>query len=404
MMRCWVGAAVIAGCLGFVTAARAQLPPPTAQDTMPEPIPFCPQTPQAGPDMIPGPLNPLIAPHGPGPDLSLPNDGSGAFPCCPPLKPKGCCYFDVGAQMLMRQHPFGGPISLLDPQNLDTGNPPPGSPPFLQHFSDIDPRFSAGPRGTLGYVFDGNQAIEVSAYYLFETNSTIAAAIPGRIDSFFINPPLGFEGDNGLWLQADRMTTTLSSTLWSAEANYRCCDVAITGAELIAGVRYLDLDERLTNLTDDDGLVFPLANGQPDPTRVATYMVRTHNHLVAPQLGFEWERCLTCWLDLGLMAKGAWGVDFVDLDRQLVRGDGFLGFSSHRSETQFAQMYELNAFVDIHIVERCRVRLGYTTLWFANMANVSDQFDFNLQNTDSFNSRNGSVFFHGPMVEFQFLF
>ena len=188
------------------------------------------------------------------------------------------------------------------------------------------------------------------------------------------------------------------------EANYRYTDAAVTGAELIAGFRYLDLDERLSTFTDDDGVQFPLTNGQADPDRVATYAVRTHNHLIAPQLGFEWDKNLTHWLGLGVSAKGAWGANFVTLDRSLVRGDGFVGFAGSKSETQFSQMYEINAFVDFHILERLTLRMGYNTMWFLDMANVVDQYDFNLQNTNNINNRNGSIFFHGPMAELQFLF
>ncbi len=60
-----------------------------------------------------------------------------------------------------------------------------------------------------------------------------------------------------------------------------------------------------------------MTNGQPDPTRVATYSVQTHNRLLAPQLGFEWDKSLTDWLALGVTAKGAWGEpNFVELDRR----------------------------------------------------------------------------------------
>ena len=244
----------------------------------------------------------------------------------------------------------------------------------------------------------------MSGFYIFQNNSTASIQAPGRIDSFFGNPPLGFEGDNGLWLQADRMSTSFSSTLWNAEANYRYTDAAVTGAELIAGVRYLDLDERLSSVTDDDGFQFPMINGQSDPARVATYSVRTHNHLVAPQLGFEWDKELAHWLTLGVAGKGAWGANFVTLDRSLVRGDGFVGFNNSKSETQFSQMYEIHAFVDFHLLERLNLRMGYNTMWFLNMANVVDQYDFNLQNTGNVNNRDGSIFFHGPMAELQFLF
>jgi hypothetical protein len=104
------------------------------------------------------------------------------------------------------------------------------------------------------------------------------------------------------------------------------------------------------------------------------------------------------------MAKGAWGADFVDLNRQLIRGDGFLGFQGARSTVQFGQMYEFNAFVDINILERARLRFGYNAMCLFNVANVGDQFDFNLQNTNNFNNLRGSVFLQGPMAELQFLF
>ncbi len=401
MKRRWVGAAVLAGCLGLAPAARAQSGP------LPEPIPFCP--PPAAPcgtPVAPGPLSTATAPPGPCADLSLPNDGSGAFPCqC--TEPEEACYFSVGAEMLQRQNlATGGVIAVLDPSGsrIDTGIPPPANSTPIQSLSDIDPHYNAGPRATIGYLFNGNQAVEVGGFYIFQNNPTAAVANPGRVDLPFFNPPLGFEGDNGLWLQADRTTTTFSSVLWTLEANYRYTDAAVTGAELIAGVRYLDLDERLSNFTDDDGISFPLVTGRPDPTREALYQVRTQNRLIAPQLGFEWQKELFKWLDLGVSAKGAWGADFVTLDRSLARGDGFVGFVGNRSETQFAQMYQVNAFVDFNILERLKLRMGYDMVWFLNMANASDQIDFNLQDANSILNRNGSIFFQGPMAELQFLF
>ena len=136
MMRHWVGAAVIAGCLGLAPAARAQSGPP------PEPIPVCPEP---GPNYVPGPLSTSTAPPGPSDCLSLPDDGTGAFPCkCP--EPEEACYFSVGAQMLQRQHlASGGVLAVQDPGKLDTGNPPPADAPVLQSLSDVNPHFNAGP-------------------------------------------------------------------------------------------------------------------------------------------------------------------------------------------------------------------------------------------------------------------
>jgi Putative beta barrel porin-7 (BBP7) len=403
MMRRWVGVAVIAGCLGLAQAARAQFsPPPAGPDALPEPIPVSPEAGQA--NAPGGPVNPECAQPGMPDCLSLPNDGTGAF-SCREIDPERAVFFNVGAQLFQRQKQSqGGKLAVLDPFNIDTGNLPPVGGRAIQEFSDIGTRQNGGPRATLGYLFNTNQSFELTGFYIFQSNQTARLQDPGRIDSPFFNPPLGFEGDNGLWLQADRMSTTLSTTLFSVEGNYRYTDAAVTGAELIVGVRYLDVKERITNTTDDDGVAFPLINGLADPTRIATYSAGAHNRLVAPQLGFEWDKRCCKWLTLGVMAKGAWGVDFVDFNRSLVRGDGFVGFTGKNSEMQFSQMYELNAFVDFHILERARIRLGYSTMWLFNVANAMDQVDFNLQNTSTFNNRNGSIYFQGPMAELQFLF
>ena len=93
----------------------------------------------------------------------------------------------------------------------------------------------------------------------------------GNIDALFSRsrPPLGFEGDNGLWLQADRVSSTFQSELFNGELNYRCWNVGISGLEFIAGVRYLDQREKLSIFTSDDDLTL-VSNGRPpDPKRRA---------------------------------------------------------------------------------------------------------------------------------------
>jgi len=404
MTRRWVGVAVIAGCLAWAQAAPAQVAPgaPGAPAPLPEPIPFSPGA-ECGPNLVPGPVGPSNVPPGPADCLSLPDDGTGAFPC------KECCpeeawYFHVGALALRRQG-LGSDftIAVRDPQNLDTGNPPPAGAPVLQSLSQLDPHFNSGTTATLGFLW-GEHAVELTGYYLFQGNRSRSVVDPGQIDSFFVNTPLGFEGDNGMFLQADRLTSAFSSTLWNVEANYRYTSPALQEAELIVGARYFDLDERISSTFDDDGIAFPLVNGLPDPTRVATYSVRTHNRFMAPQLGFEWDHPLLCWLSLGLGAKGAWGADNVELERQLVRGDGFQGFNGSHSTWQFSHLYEINSFVDIRLLERAKLRLGYNAMWFLHMANVGDQYDFNLQNTTRLLKDNGNVFFHGPLAQLEFLF
>ena len=395
MTRRWVAVAVIAGCLAWAQAAPAQDAP------APEPIPFSP-----GPDgacnLVPGPVGPSNVPPGPPDCLSLPADGTGAFPCKESV-PECAPYFHLGVIAWQRQGLGNFPLAVRDPQNLDTGNPPPAGARVLQSLGQIDPHFNSGATATWGVLF-GENAIEATGYYTFQGNNSRAIANPGRIDSFFHNIPLGFEGDNGLFLQADRLKTTLSATLWGGEVNYRWTNPGVHEAELIVGARYLDLDEKLGSTFDDDGISFPLTNGQPDPRRVATYSARTHNRFMAPQLGFEWDQPVCCWFDVGFGAKGAWGMNDVGLDRSLVRGDGFVGFNGSHNSWQFSHLYELNSFVDIRLLERAKIRLGYNAMWFMHMASVGDQYDFNLQNTSRLIKQDGNVFFHGPLAQLEFLF
>jgi hypothetical protein len=55
-------------------------------------------------------------------------------------------------------------------------------------------------------------------------------------------------------------------------------------------------------------------------------------------------------------------------------------------------------------MERARIHLGYNAMWLANVADAGDQYNFNLQNTNSTANGNHTIFFHGPVVELQFLF
>src|SRR5437763_1230220 len=136
--------------------------------------------------------------------------------------------------------------------------------------------------------------------------------LPGPIDQLFRNPPIGFEGNNGLWLQADRVNTEFRSQMWSTEVNYRYTNAAVLEAELILGVRYVDLWESLNRFTDDDGISNPDPFGNPDPLRQAFYLTEVHNRIVAPQIGFEWGKSATHWFTVGVNAKAALGVDFAE--------------------------------------------------------------------------------------------
>jgi hypothetical protein len=518
-----MGVVLVAAGLALGAPARAQyLPSQVGAARMPEPIPCGPTPPPpAQPNLIPGPLNPQIAPMGPPDCVDLPWDHTSAFQC-ENFVDECHFYVNIGAQALVRQRLGAGQIAARGPdlpgliidrvenridiaesdisavlgrlpaalrsrlsgtrflskvatgENIiDTfqasGIGPallPGLPasrlsPMLMQFNNLVPRMEYGPRLTAGYVW-GDQAIEYTGFYLFKDRKTISKFDFNHVDVLFYNPPAGFglpipfigsepfpgspllsnphnylgSFNHGLWQDANTVAMSFGSTFWSNELNYRKYNIGIHGFELILGMRYVQ--ER-----DDLAILTTQFIGFPE--RTATYSVHTVNNIVAPQVGLEYTLPAFKWLSCGFSAKGAWGANFIDGQVKLERGDGLIGFDTQRAATTFSQIYDLGAFLDFHILERLRLRFGYNALWLIGVATAPDQLDYNLQGNQrpligttfsqetglipnlaqrflqrqvilaqellqSQNSRHGrvdnggSIFFHGPLVELQFLF
>jgi hypothetical protein len=410
MRKWWTGLALWAGCVGLAPLQAQQpnvAPSPWGAARIPEPIP-CYQA----PNIVPGPINPAIAPPGPGPDspLSLPDTHTSAFQC-DNFPPEERPYFHIGALALQRQRLGDFPLAVVDPRQrrIDTGIDPPPNARLVMDMSQISEIMQPGVMATFGWLFDDSKAIEVSGWYIFENTRSLAIKNPGALDSFFQGVPLGFEGDNGMWLQADRMTFTKTSRIFNGEVNYRYTNKAVFECDFLFGVRYMDLQETLAFFTDDDGIIFPMANGQPDPKREALYQVRTKNRMVLPQIGMEFDapflpnNCFP-WITWAFQGKVGVGPNFLEVNTLLQRGDGLVGFTSGRNEVIPSGVAELGLFVDLHPLERFKIRAGYTTMWLLDIANVQDVFDYNLHDKAGRVNNNGSLFFHGPSVEFRFLF
>jgi hypothetical protein len=405
MIRRWMGAAVVAGWLGLGAAAPAQyLPSPVgAARVMPEPLP-CGTPPAPAPNLVPGPVSNAAAPPGPCDQLSLPANHASAFQC-ENFPPECACYASIGAMALQRQQLGAGAIAVFDnfSNRLDTGLSALPNAPVAERFKDLVPQMSPGVRGTVGYLFN-DQAVELSAFYIFQNSVSQLVDDPGNIDAFFVHPPLGFEGDNGLWLQADRVSSTFQSELFNGELNYRCWNVGISGLEFLAGVRYMDEREKLSIFTSDDDLTLQQVGRPTDPKRDATYSVLARNHILAPQVGVDYTAPLFCWLSFGFDGKAGVGPNWANTTTVLQRGDGFVGINEHHNHLSASQVYEAGFFLDFHVLERLRLRGGYQAFWLVDVTTSQDQIDFNLANKSGTQNHTGSIFYHGPMVELQFLF
>jgi hypothetical protein len=436
MRKWWTGAALVA--LGLAGPALAQMPgpppgaggpPPGAPGGHGGPMPMIPYNVAPPPGFGGGPpMSPPNFPNDPTPlpgsqfcppggekqpdsPFSLPNDGSGnAFSCNEPaVLPASGCFVNVGWMALQRGNLSRQPLVFRDPGffapgipvNVDSGiNPiPAGNAPPVFGTGDTHPNWNNGVRASAIWREDYN-AFELAGFYLFQTTRGDSVASAGQLDLPFNNfpTPIGFQGDNFLWLQADRVMTTLQTTVASGEANYR--RLVAPGFEWLIGVRYLDIRERYSILTDDDGLtVSPL-----NRTLIATVSAVTHNRILAPQLGFEYEHPLLSWVTAGVTAKGAWGANFITIDNSLTRGDGREGPGAHEATTRFSHLYEVAAWGTVSITEQWRIKAGYTALWVVNVPEASKQINFNLGNPGGNHSSTGSIFWHGPMVEMQFAF
>jgi hypothetical protein len=402
MAKWWMGLALAAVVAGQPNAALAQNAP-AGPRVPPEPVPCAPSS-LGG--MVQGPITPQMAPPGPGPDLSISANSPGAFSCDDHVHGAEC-YASLGGIGLKRSSLGGGIVTFIDPgDGTDTG-----IRPIAHHdlnnsalnYNNLSPLMEWGVSASVGYAVDDG-AIELSGFYIPQQAKSITAASIGKLDQNFINPPVGFEGDNGLWLQADKVKLIEDMSLISAELNYRYANRAIGCVEPLIGIRYMDVHELLGIFTGDDDLTVVDINGNPDPTRQALYRVSSHSHIIAPQIGAELEYPICSRIAFVAHVKGAWGANFYTQNIMLTRGDGLVGINVSTSHTQFSHLYDMGFYLDFYLLERFRVRAGYNLLWVVNIPEAKSQINFDLMNTNGQRADHGSMFFSGPLIEMQFLF
>lgn len=399
MMRRWLSVALAAGWLGWATGLSAQptyIPTPYGAARYSEPIPEGPST--AGgkgtakfKDLVPGPLNPQLAPPGPSEKFSLPANHTSAFQCENGIPDEGI-YFHIGLQGLQRQTLGHGPVAFYDPQGQSTGEAL--NQVDVLGFQDLSQPMHWGVKGSLGYFLNG-EVIEGSVLAIFDSTRGRSVSATNSLNVPFTNPPAGFEGNFGLFLQANAVNMGYTTSLTSPEINYRYTSVAVVETEIIMGIRYVDLRENLFLTTSDDGVNL----------NDATYRVQTQNRFVGAQIGFEASKQLGSLFTIGSVFKTSVGPNWADVRTRLTRGDGLIGFDARRTVFGLGQLYDLGAYIDFNPLQRCHIRAGYTALWLLGQSLAIDHFDFDLSNIANPKKNNeGSVFYHGPSFELQFLF
>jgi hypothetical protein len=413
MTRWWKRMAIFAAAawLGLTAntgQAQSEVPSPVGATRIIEPLRYCPQ-PQ--PQLIPNIITPAMAPLGPPDCLALPSTHSSAFQE-EHYTVENRCYASIGGMALRREYIGHLPLIFQDDQTngLKLGVPPVGPIPVVGDVSSATPTYLGGARLTIGYLC-GDQAIEASGFFIPEGRKKVTFTDPGRLFLPFSGPnrsfPVGFEGDNGMWLNADQSTITYQNQLGSAELNYRTWNSAVSDWELILGFRYLNVQESIVSFTNDDASIVDLFH-RNDPRREATYVAQTRNNLLTLQAGGEYSAPIP-WKYLGFvwftgLAKVGVGPNFIDRRQVLSRGDGLKAFDVSRTDVSVAGIAEVSAFVDFHILERLRLRVGYTLLGAVGIADPVKQVDFDITNPGQFTHQYGGALWHGPVAELQFLF
>lgn len=407
MSRWWKRAAVFAAWLGLGLTAPAQptVPQPVGAARMVEPLGYPTPPP---PNLVPGPLRPEMTPPVPPEMTSLPSSHTSAFQL-ENYPPESKWYAMFGAGWLKRYRVEPSVQIFADPnQNLDTGFLSARRLPVVSDGSSYNTPWPWHGRFTLGYLC-GNQAFEVTGFYQPSTGRTLATfQEPGRLFVPFTVPGggtlLGFEGNNGLWTQADRVQTTFESTIGGVEANYRVANSGINLPDLILGFRHLHVRERLGIFTDDEALIVD-EFGRSDPLRQATYASQVRTNFLGLQMGGEWSASmLKDKLLLTLIGKAALGVNLIERNRSLYRGDGFQGFDTSTTRVQFGGVGDVQAAIDVPLLEKARLRLGYQALWLVGTTTASSQVELDLTQQDRGTFGYRTLFYHGPLIELHLLF
>ncbi|MER3416681.1 MAG: hypothetical protein C4297_10790 [Gemmataceae bacterium] len=345
------------------------------------------------PQMLPGQAFPpavMPPPYPPGYD---PDAGGCEYWQSPECQQAPLFYFaQVGWLGLKRQRLGHGAVAVVDPTGVDDGIFPGSGARLAADFHHLDPSLHGAIRAAIGVASD-DVALEATGFYLPEQDTGINWVVPGRLTSFFFNIPLGFEGNNFLWDNADAILLQLRTTMANGEINLRwSTGQAGQGLELLIGARYLDVQERLNLRTEDDTIAIGF-----DPALVATYTSRVHNRLLGGQIGLASRAEILSWLGLAWELKAGWFWNNVDYDVALVRGDGLLGREGGRSSDRFSHIYEAGLFLDAYRGV-FRVRAGYQLMWLVGVAEAVDQIDFNLDHFRGAGRFNGSILYHGPTV------
>lgn len=308
----------------------------------------------------------------------------------------------------MKNGPLPAPLVTTNPNALGSIgalNEPGTRVLFGGNNSDLNYNPFSGGRFTVGCWFNEQETIggEVSGF-LFDTGSVnfLAASAGGAAPivsiPFNATVPFNFNPAGETSLNAGGVPNTVgvssSSRLWGAEANdlFRLPSRSRYNLTLLAGVRYLDLDERL-------GLNDTFSDAATGGALSVTDSFHTRNQFFGGQLGLRGTTNFGKW-SLEATAKCALGVDYElsDINGSTGVSNGAFGFPTgivpggvfaepsnigRHTDTQFTVAPEVQFQAGYDVTRRIRAVVGYDFLYVSDVLRPGAQIDRNINPTQS---------------------
>lgn len=282
----------------------------------------------------------------------------------------------------------------------------------------------SGGRFTVGYWLHCEDAVEVSGFFLSPGNES--ALFRGNQFPILARPFFSLNRNGGPFSQVVNNPGQLSGDIaidssmdfWGLEANYRCnacCkDFAPCGSgsvrgyrvDLLAGGRYLNLEEGLTIREDILGLPTNDVPAFRNQQITVTDSFNTTNRFYGGQVGVDAEWRHGRW-SLGTRAKLALGVTqqvidingsqrLVNLTNGAVQNfqGGLLALNSNIGRLQrdaFSFVPEVTLTAGYHLFDHVKLYAGYNFLYWSNVVRPGDQIDLVLDETRIPNFNTGQV-------------
>lgn len=246
--------------------------------------------------------------------------------------------------------------------------------------NDLSYSMEAGPRLILGRRVGEAAAVELVYFGLndWDASRTVVGDNDLRIPGDLALATLDF-------FNADELTASQSATIDNVEVNlWRRGNES--PLELMAGFRYLNLDERFQiNATDSD-------------TGASRYSVDTRNDLFGGQIGGRFRSSLDRQGRFGLEAIAKAGVfgNAVGMNQFVSdSNNAFVVRNTDIAAGRTAFVGDVGLAALLRVTDSLTARIGYTLIWVEGVARAANQLDF----TDTTSSGTALAYGQGAFLQ-----